>query len=77
MSARISADKDRLARFEMLNVGKPLSMAAGEIDIAVDNLRFFAGAARILEGKSAGKYLRGYTSMIRREPIGVVGHIVP
>lgn len=77
LSARISADKDRLARFEMLNVGKPLSMAAGEIDIAVDNLRFFAGAARILEGKSAGEYLRGYTSMIRREPIGLVGQIVP
>lgn len=76
-AARISADKARLARYEMLNVGKPLSMAEGEIDIAVDNLRFFAGAARILEGKSSGEYIRGITSMVRREPVGVVGQIVP
>ena len=43
----------------------------------VDNLRFFAGAARCLEGKAAGEYMEGYTSMIRREPIGVVGQITP
>ena len=43
----------------------------------VDNLRFFAGAARTLEGKAAGEYLEGYTSMIRREPVGVVGQIAP
>ena len=43
----------------------------------VDNLRFFAGAARNLEGKAAGEYLEGYTSMIRREPVGVVGQITP
>ena len=43
----------------------------------VDNVRFFAGAARLLEGKSAGEYMRGYTSMIRREPLGVVGGIAP
>ncbi|RUU12544.1 aldehyde dehydrogenase family protein [Mesorhizobium sp. USDA-HM6] len=74
---RLIEGKDRLARLEMLNVGKPRAMAAGEVDIAVDNLKFFAGAARVLEGKSAGEYLRGYTSMIRREPIGVIGQIVP
>ena len=43
----------------------------------VDNLRFFAGACRCLEGKAAGEYLAGYTSMIRREPVGVVGSIAP
>ena len=43
----------------------------------VDNLRFFAGAARLLEGKSAGEYMEGYTSMIRREPLGVVAGIAP
>ena len=41
--------------------------------VAADNLRFFAGAARVLEGRAAGEYMRGYTSMLRREPIGVVG----
>ena len=45
--------------------------------VCSDNLRFFAGAARILEGKSAGEYMRGYTSMIRREPLGIVGGIAP
>ena len=44
---------------------------------AADNLRFFAGAARVLEGRSAGEYMRGYTSMIRREPLGIVGGIAP
>jgi betaine-aldehyde dehydrogenase len=43
----------------------------------VDNLRFFARVARAMEGKSAGEYMRGYTSMIRREPVGVVGQIAP
>ena len=43
----------------------------------VDNLRFFAGAARCLEGRAAGEYMEGYTSMIRREPVGVVGQITP
>jgi acyl-CoA reductase-like NAD-dependent aldehyde dehydrogenase len=45
--------------------------------VSADNIRFFAGAARVLEGRSAGEYMRGYTSMIRREPIGVVGQIAP
>ena len=48
-----------------------------EVPFMVDNLRFFAGACRVLEGKAAGEYLAGYTSMIRREPIGVVGSIAP
>src|SRR5260221_11680234 len=68
---------DELAELESLNVGKPLSYARDEIPVCVDNLRFFAGAARILEGRSAGEYMRGYTSMIRRGPIGIVGGIAP
>src|ERR1043165_8529525 len=48
-----------------------------EMPFSADNLRFFAGAARNLEGKSAGEYIKGYTSMIRREPIGVVAGICP
>ncbi|MDX6493669.1 MAG: aminobutyraldehyde dehydrogenase, partial [Gaiellaceae bacterium] len=54
-----------------------LSYARDELPICSDNIRFFAGAARILEGRSAGEYMRGYTSMIRREPLGVVGGIAP
>jgi 1-pyrroline dehydrogenase len=73
----LDANAEELARIESRNVGKPLSYARDEMPICSDNLRFFAGAARLLEGKSAGEYMRGYTSMIRREPLGVVGGIVP
>src|SRR5438477_7004163 len=73
----IDANADELARIESRNVGKPLSYARDEMPVCSDNLRFFAGAARLLEGKSAGEYMRGYTSMIRREPLGVVGGIAP
>src|SRR5215210_3784499 len=68
---------EELAQAESQNVGKPLSYARDEIPVCVDNLRFFAGAARCLEGRAAGEYMRGYTSMIRREPVGVVGQIAP
>jgi 1-pyrroline dehydrogenase len=68
---------EELARIESVNVGKPLSYARDEMPVCADNLRFFAGAARMLEGKSAGEYMRGYTSFIRREPIGIVGGIAP
>jgi aminobutyraldehyde dehydrogenase len=73
----IEADADELARLESVDVGKPISVSAGDIPFIVDNLRFFAGAARVLEGKSAGEYERGYTSMIRREPLGVTVGIAP
>jgi len=73
----LEENTDELAAIESLNVGKPLAYARGEIPVCVDNIRFFAGAARLLEGKSAGEYMRGYTSMIRREPLGVVGGIAP
>src|SRR5436190_1183105 len=73
----IDEHADELAKLESTNVGKPLSYARDEMPVCADNLRFFAGAARVLEGKSAGEYMRGYTSMIRREPLGIVGGIAP
>ncbi len=68
---------EELAQLESLNVGKPLMASRDEIPFCADNLRFFAGAARNLEGKSAGEYIPGYTSIIRREPLGIVGGICP
>src|SRR5438552_13147965 len=68
---------EELAQLESTNVGKPLPAARDEMPVSSDNIRFFAGAARLLEGKSAGEYMRGYTSMVRREPLGVVGGITP
>lgn len=62
---------------DSLNVGKIITQARTEMVWAADNLRFFGAASRFLEGKSAGEYLKGHTSMIRREPIGVVGQIAP
>ena len=68
---------EELAQLESVNVGKPLMASRDEMPFSADNLRFFAGAARNLEGKSAGEYIEGYTSMIRREPLGIVGGICP
>ena len=73
----IDEKAEELAELESRNVGKPLSYARDEMPVSSDNIRFFAGAGRVLEGKSAGEYMRGYTSMIRREPLGVVGGIAP
>ena len=77
LAALIEEHGDELAALESQNVGKPLSYAKDEIPVGADNLRFFAGAARVLEGRSTGEYMRGYTSMIRREPLGIVGGIAP
>ena len=69
---------DELAELESDNAGKPLAaVKSDEIPVMADNLRFFAGAARCLEGRAAGEYLAGHTSIIRREPLGVVGQITP
>jgi betaine-aldehyde dehydrogenase len=69
---------DEIAQLEAANAGKPINaFRDDEIPFMVDNLRFFAGAARNLEGKAAGEYVEGYTSWIRREPVGVVGQIAP
>jgi betaine-aldehyde dehydrogenase/aminobutyraldehyde dehydrogenase len=73
----IDEHADELAELESRNVGKPVSYAKDEMPVCSDNLRFFAGAARVLEGKATGEYMRGYTSWIRREPIGIVGGITP
>jgi betaine-aldehyde dehydrogenase len=69
---------DEIAELESANAGKPIeAFKADEVPAMVDNLRFFAGAARCMEGKATGEYLEGYTSMIRREPVGVIGQIAP
>jgi betaine-aldehyde dehydrogenase len=69
---------DEFVRLEGENTGKPHALTASEeVPPMVDQLRFFAGAARVLEGKSAGEYMKGHTSWIRREPIGVVGQVTP
>jgi len=73
----IANNAEELAQIESRNVGKPITLAREEMPFAADNLRFFAGAARNLEGKSTGEYIKGYTSMIRREPIGIVAGICP
>ncbi len=73
----IDADADELARLESIDVGKPISVSSADIPFITDNLRFFAGAARVQEGKSTGEYERGFTSMIRREPLGVTAGICP
>src|SRR5438067_11232051 len=61
----IDEHAEELAELESRNVGKPLSYARDELPVCSDNLRLFAGAARTLEGRAAGEYMRGYTSMIR------------
>jgi len=74
----LEARADDLVRVECENTGKPLAVTmAEEIPQLVDQIRFFAGAARHLEGKSAGEYMADHTSFIRREPIGVCAAVTP
>jgi betaine-aldehyde dehydrogenase len=69
---------DEFADLESQDTGKPrASLVEDEIMVSVDQIRFFAGAARNLEGKGAGEYMKDHTSMVRREPIGVVGQVTP
>ncbi len=69
---------EEIARLDALNAGKPIeAVKSDEIPVMADNLRFFAGAARCLEGRAAGEYMEGYTSYTRREAIGVIGQITP
>src|SRR5437588_179104 len=77
VAAELDGHADELAELESRNVGKPLSYAKDELPVCADNLRFFAGAARVLEGKATGEYMRGYTSWVRRARIGIVGGIAP
>ena len=72
------AHADELVALESENTGKPIGVTASdEIPPMIDQIRFFAGAARVLEGRSAGEYAKGFTSIIRREPIGVIGQVTP
>jgi betaine-aldehyde dehydrogenase len=74
----IEARADELIALESENTGKPRALTASEeIPPMVDQIRFFAGAARVLEGRSAGEYMKGHTSWVRREPVGVVGQVTP
>ena len=73
----IEANADELTRLESSHSGKPLNVAAVDMPVIADNLRFFAGAARNLEGKAANEYIADRTSIIRREPVGVVASIAP
>ncbi len=74
----IEARADEFVAAESQNTGKPLGLTASEeLPPAVDQIRFFAGAARVLEGKSAGEYMRDHTSYVRREPIGVCAQVTP
>ncbi|HWT24125.1 MAG TPA: gamma-aminobutyraldehyde dehydrogenase [Solirubrobacteraceae bacterium] len=69
---------DELTALEVANAGKPAAaFRSDELPVLADNLRFFAGAARVLEGKAAGEYLEGYTSFVRREAVGPVAQITP
>ncbi|HLI74160.1 MAG TPA: aldehyde dehydrogenase family protein, partial [Acidimicrobiales bacterium] len=74
----IEARADDLVDAECRNTGKPRALTLSEeIPPMVDQIRFFAGAARLLEGRSAGEYMAGYTSYVRREPIGVCAQVTP
>jgi 1-pyrroline dehydrogenase len=74
----IDEHAEELGRLESENVGKPYALTMSEeLPVISDNVRFFAGGARLLEGRAFGEYMKGYTSMLRREPVGVVGQIVP
>ncbi|GGB97773.1 gamma-aminobutyraldehyde dehydrogenase [Cellulomonas carbonis] len=74
----IEARAEEFVQVESRNTGKPLALVrSDEVPPSADELRFFAGAARVLEGLSAGEYMRGHTSWVRREPIGVVGQVTP
>ncbi|HET8639061.1 MAG TPA: gamma-aminobutyraldehyde dehydrogenase [Solirubrobacterales bacterium] len=78
MADLIEERGEEIADLESADAGKPRgAVVEDEIPVMADNLRFFAGAARCLEGRAAGEYMEGHTSFIRREPVGVVGQITP
>ncbi|MEA2451484.1 MAG: betaine-aldehyde dehydrogenase [Actinomycetota bacterium] len=74
----IEAQADEIVKLESENTGKPLTMTmTEEVPFMIDNIRFYAAAARMLEGKSAGEYMAGHTSFLRREPVGVCAQVTP
>ena len=78
MADIVDEHAEEFGRLESHNVGKPLAVTMSEeIPVIADQFRFFAGGARFLEGRATGEYMKGFTSMIRREPIGIAGLIAP
>jgi aminobutyraldehyde dehydrogenase len=77
LAERVDGAREELAQLESSNVGKPMGLAREEMEMIVDHIRFFAGAGRVLEGRAAGEYMAGHTSIIRRDPLGVVGSVAP
>jgi aminobutyraldehyde dehydrogenase len=77
LADRLDGALEQFAALESSNVGKPMALAREEMEMIVDHFRFFAGAARTLEGRAAGEYMPGHTSIIRRDPLGVVGSVAP
>jgi aminobutyraldehyde dehydrogenase len=77
LADRVEDDQENLAQIESRNVGKPIGLAREEMGMIADHLRFFAGAARTLEGRAAAEYVPGKMSIIRRDPLGVVGSVAP
>ncbi|WP_300610398.1 aminobutyraldehyde dehydrogenase [Trebonia sp.] len=74
----VDARAEQITQVECKNTGKPVALTLSEeLPPSVDQLRFFAGTARVLEGRSAGEYMKDHTSMIRREPIGVCAQVTP
>jgi betaine-aldehyde dehydrogenase len=74
----MEARAEEFAALESKDTGKPLgSLVDDEILVSVDQIRFFAGAARVLEGRAGGEYMKDHTSFIRREPVGVIGQVTP
>jgi len=73
----IADDLPTIQELEIRNVGKPRSIIDFEMDLTIDNWRFFAAGARFLEGRAAGEYMEDHTSFLRRDPLGVVGSIAP
>ncbi|MGH3320950.1 MAG: gamma-aminobutyraldehyde dehydrogenase [Streptosporangiaceae bacterium] len=78
LADRLEEHADELVALESSNTGKPRELTMSEeIPMVLDQLRFFAGAARVLEGRSAGEYMAGHTSFVRREPVGVCAQVTP
>ena len=77
LADRLEAKAEELGRLESANAGKPVGAAIDEMTTSVDLFRFFAGAARVMDGLAANEFIAGHTSIIRRDPIGVVASIAP
>ncbi len=78
MADALESRSAEFVKAESRNTGKPIHLTeVEELPPCVDQLRFFAGAARVLEGRSSGEYLKDHTSVIRREPVGVIGQVTP